>query len=51
MIDVEVFDSALVIRNVVELISTVSGFKSVVLDTSTSVDLEGNSVKSDVGNI
>ena len=51
MIDVEVFDSALVIRNVVELISTVSGFKSVVLDASTSVDLEDNSVKSYIGNI
>ena len=45
MIDVEVVNSPLVIRNGVELISTVTGFKSVVLDASTSVDLDGNSVK------
>ena len=51
MIDVEVVNSMLVIRSGVELISTVTGFKSVVLDASTSVDLEDNPVKSDVGNI
>ena len=51
MIDVEVVNSMLVIRNGVDLISTVTGFKSVVLDATTSVDLEGNSVESDVGNI
>ena len=52
MIDVEVVNSMLLIRNGVDLISTtVTGFKSVVLDATTSVDLEGNSVESDVGNI
>ena len=51
MIDVEVVNSMLLIRNGVDLISTVTGFKSVVLDATTSVDLKGNSVESDVGNI
>ena len=45
---VDVVNSMLVVRNGVELISTVTGFKSVA---TGSVDLEGECVESAVGNI
>ena len=44
----DVVKSMLVLRNGVELISTVTGFKSVA---TGSVDLEGECVESAVGNI